>query len=180
MMHSQRGRRGWTLGAVALLLALLGTPASQGQELDERKALVRKEQDLLRAVERLSQEERFLLFQKACYTADSKYVVLNAASGTGKLKYKNRILRSFSIAFSRPGAAKKLKAGQYALSGKVDGSPKERQLVFTDPEIIIRTITSRSARDRRTQDHAIAVGTRDLAALYYSLEPGSYLYIFHD
>ena len=67
------------------------------QETDERSQLEKQQKDLSAKVELLKREQDLLLFRKEFYRSDSKYLILNIPARTGELRYKNRLLKSFSF-----------------------------------------------------------------------------------
>ncbi|HEY6010457.1 MAG TPA: hypothetical protein VIX18_03220, partial [Nitrospirota bacterium] len=86
-----------TIGLIICLLALFlaGADNSGGQAADERTQLRHQRDALRKRVESLRNEQDFLLFQNEMYASDSKYLVINVPAKTGRLMYRNRVLKDF-------------------------------------------------------------------------------------
>ncbi len=157
-----------------LALFLLGAGGDR-KEPDER-ALLRKQSEKLEArIDRLTAEQDFLLFQKAMYDADSRYLVLHPASGKGQLKYKNRVLRTFTFSSSSRRPAKPLGAGALSLADKVDGRGSRHALIYGDI-LILQTRKSRVPIKTAHMTRFYLAG-KDLNAVFYAVEEGSPAYI---
>jgi len=133
--------------------------------------------DVRTRIKALKKEQEFLLFQRTLAAADSKYLILDLRTGKGMLKYRGRILRTFNC----PLAGKRLPAAFpkkiVTLTGKVDGSPGTRQLVFTDPLLIIQSKHVSTGKAKSKEGLRIMLGTKDLGAIFFALEKGSLAYI---
>jgi hypothetical protein len=163
-----------------LLVTLTTILASMAgaQELDERQGLLDQRQKLVQRIDRLRREQELLLFQKTAYQSDSKYLLLDARSGKGLMKYRNRTLRSFSIARTDRSSPRP-KAGPRILSEKIEGPGKgshSRTLVF-GADVIVRT--KRLVGEDRIPKGAssLTISTKDMAALYHAMEKGAVLYV---
>lgn len=134
----------------------------------ERQELLARQKQAAERIGKLKTEQDRLLFQKAMYEADSKYLLIDLASGKGQLKYRNRVLRTFSIK-GRPNVA----PGLLNLTSKQDGSVPKRALVFGDRLALIGGGEGKGA----LRGKEVIVPKKDLAVLFYILEPHSPLYI---
>jgi len=168
----------------AVLLCLLVTLAAAGsgpaQESEEYAALAGKEQRLRAQLEHLREQQQYLLFEKALHASDSKYVLLNIRSGKGTLNYRNRILKSFSFVLKPSSRSPKPRSGPLLLSGKKEGRPRQRQLVFGNQVLVLRSAKSGAIAGMSSRSHQVSIGTKDLAAIFYALDNGSYLYIINE
>jgi hypothetical protein len=162
--------------ALAAAVIVLGSSVF-GQEGDEARSLQERERHVRTRIEKLKKEQEFLLFQRTLAAADSKYLILDLRTGKGMLKYRGRILRTFNC----PLAGKRLPAAFpkkiVTLTGKVDGSPGTRQLVFTDPLLIIQSKHVSTGKAKSKEGLRIMLGTKDLGAIFFALEKGSLAYI---
>ena len=158
-----------------LLAALLMGMDSGVPEDNERRQLAEKEAQLSRRIKSLRQEQDFLLFQKSYVGSDSKYLIVDLIAGRGTLKYRNRTLRTFRIIVP-PVLGQGLRNGRYLLTAKTDGSAGNRSLVFGDSfSVHGRGFSGAIAGERKLP--GLVIGKRDLAALFYTMEKGTMLYI---
>ena len=159
----------------ALLATLLMGMDSAVSEDEERRQLVQKQAQLSHQIDSLQKEQDFLLFQKSYLGSDSKYLVVDLAAGKGTLKYRNRTLRTFGITVP-PALGKGLRNGRYLLTAKTDGSAGKRSLVFGDSfSVHGRGYSGATSSERKLP--GMVIGKRDLAALFYTVEKGTMLYI---
>src|SRR3989337_2149287 len=100
------------------------------QETDERRQLEKQKKELSAKVESLKREQDLLLFRKEFYSADSKYLILNIPAGKGELRYKNRLLKSFSFALSSKARLHAIPVGAAAVTRKVEGRGKRYEIIF--------------------------------------------------
>ncbi len=163
--------------AVVLLVVLsLGVgSATVCAEEDDARALLSREQQLSEKVRLLRSEQKLLLLRKMLCSSDSKYLEIDLRAGEGTLKYRTRVLRSFR--FSKKGGAPVSlpDGGILRLTAKEDGSPSKRRMVFDSSVLVLEG--SNAARGNGGNGLLLSVGRKDLAALYYALEAGSYLYL---
>ena len=168
-----------TVWLAALLVALgiglgAGAVRATAQEGDEQ-GLLAQEQQLSQKVRLLKAEQRQLLLQKALYSADSKYVELDLRSGEGSLKYRTRILRSFRFTRHGTGPGRGMDGAILSLTAKEDGSSAKRRLLFDHSALVIEGKTRRGGH--AGDSLFISISRRDLAAVYYALEAGSFAYM---
>ena len=152
---------------VIVLFLTLTASASTPAEGDRQELLARQKLAAER-IEALKREQELLLFQKAMYEADSKYLMLDLSSGKGQLKYRNRILKTFSAKLRRS-----VPAGPLVLTEKRDGSQAKRALVFGDRLVMI----GKEGSVGRSKAPQVVLGSKEMAALFYILEPGAPLFI---
>ncbi len=160
---------------MAVFLAAVFLAANgYGQETGERQDLLRKQKELSEKIESLKREEDFLLFRKTFYESDSKYLILNVAAGTGQLRYKNRVLKGFTLSVpSGPGDASV--RGMITLTKKEERPGGKFALIF-GKSLVIRSKFGRVL----PQDAHIArfyLSRKDLAAVFYALEEGAKAYV---
>lgn len=148
---------------------------SAAPEADERTRLLEREAQLTARKASLRKEQEYLVFQKALMGSDSKYLVLDLAAGKGKLLYRNRTLRTFDAAI--PASLRKaLQAGRYFVTSKSEGTPKERALIFQDA-FAFRGKGFEGMRAGEMRLPVMTLARRDMAAIVYTLDIGSMLYI---
>jgi hypothetical protein len=173
MMFTRLNKNG--LPAIALFASLLMGMDGAAPADDERRQLAEKQDQFARRIESLQKEQDFLLFQKSFFGSDSKYLVLDLAADTGTLKYRNRTLRTFALTIP-PSLKRSLREGRYILTTKADGAPGKRSLVFQESFVIHgKGFSGASYGEKRLP--GMVVRTKDLAALLYSVDKGTMLYI---
>jgi hypothetical protein len=166
----------------ALALAAAGIVLGSsvfGQESDEARVLRERERHVQARIEELKREQEFLLFQGTLAAADSKYLVLDLRAGKGMLKYRGRILRNFNFPLMGKPLPAGRKQGVVTLTGKLDGSLVKRQLVFTDPLLIIGSKHVSNGKAKSNKGIRIMLGAKDLGSIFYALEVGSLAYILN-
>lgn len=159
------------------LVLLLGPGAAQAHADDaaSRRDLLRKEQELERRIADLKREQDLLLFRRTMQQSDSKYLLLDLAAGTGKLKYRNRVLRSFPL--TKAGGPKgHLPQGPVRLTEKRDQHGKKRLLLFGTGLVL----QGKGRVGHQEPGRRYALGAKDLAALTYAIEVGAQAYIVRD
>jgi hypothetical protein len=164
--------------ALAAAVILLGSSVF-GQESDEARSLRVRERHVRTRIKALKKEQEFLLFQRTLATADSKYLILDLRTGKGMLKYRGRILRNFNCLHAGKHFPPTLPKRIITLTGKMDGSPGRRQLVFSDPLVIIQSKYMSSGKAKSKEGLHIMLGTKDLGAIFFALEKGSLAYILN-
>ncbi len=174
-LFMEKSMRKMTQGLLLLLSALLMGMDGPPREKDDQRLLEAQKAKLATRIEALKQEQDFLLFQRSFAGSDSKYLLIDLSTRTGTLKYRNRILRTFGFTFSaaRPPQFRK---GRYVLTGKTDGAPGKMSL-FVQDSIIIRGKGYSGRLPREKKISSLVIARKDLAALFYSFEKGSILYI---
>ncbi|HMD14868.1 MAG TPA: hypothetical protein VKI62_09600, partial [Bacteroidota bacterium] len=88
--------------ALCLVLSALILMGAAGRNItgDERASLEEQTSALRKKILILEHEQDFLLFQKAMYNTDSKYLIMDFTSRKGQLRYKNRVLMDFRFKMS--------------------------------------------------------------------------------
>jgi hypothetical protein len=161
------------LGALLIVFGIgLGARAVPAQGQEDEQALRAQEQQLSRKVHSLKAEQRQLLLRKALYSADSKYLELDLRSGEGSLKYRTRVLRSFRFTRRGTGPDRGMSGEILSLTSKEDGTSAKRRLLFDKAALVIEGKTHRGAHNGKSL--FISISRRDLAAIYYALEAGSF------
>ena len=171
----QRTERSTIPAGILILLSLflLGTKAPSPDDI-ERQRLVEQRRKLTERIVSLNREQEFLLMQKAFYASDSKYIILDLSSRTGVLKYRNRVLRTFTFSTT---AGKRAVPRNTVLkaTAKTDGKERQRVLLFGNSLRIQSKRSSLAAGKEKAVPH-ILIGSKDFAAIYYSVEQGTMLY----
>ena len=162
--------------ALLLLSVLLVGMDNTVPEADERRRLEEQQSRISSQIEALKEEQGYLSFQRSIAGSDSKYLLLDLSTGSGTLKYRNRVLRTFR--FTLVSAQEdQLKRGRYVLTGKSDGPVTKMSLTFQDSFVIHgKWYSGKGAGKKRLA--GLVVRGRDLAAIYYAVEQGSMLYIY--
>ena len=157
--------------AALLVLLLLSLNVSAEESVAVAVDPAERCRALSARLDTLKAEQDFLRFQKVVYETDSKYLVLDLASGKGMMMYRNRVLRTFAM--ERMGTKARVpERGIIRMTGKIDGSSKKRALIFGNG----LTFYGRKANVGLKQA-AYGLGTKDLAALFYALEIGANAYM---
>lgn len=176
-MAFHRGAHTTTAGVLLILLSafLLGMQGqSQSPEDIERRRLVEQQARLSDRIAFLNHEQEFLLMQKAFYASDSKYILLDLPSRTGALKYRNRVLRTFSFS-TTAGKQPVPRNTILKVTAKTDGKERKRMLLFGDA-LLIQSKRSSVAAGKEKSAPRILIGSKDFAALYYAVEQGTMLH----
>ena len=159
-----------------LLLSLLFVGKDgNGQEQDERSELLEQQKVLKEKIETLQREQDFLLFEKALYATDSKYLIINLGAKKGQLKYKNRVLKDFRLTTSENLAGDVLKPGTVTLTKKKEDTGQRHVLLFGKSLVIQwkRPASSPYAANIPR----ISLSKRDFQSIFYALEEGAKAYI---
>lgn len=163
-------------GMLLVLAVLMGAGNGMARADDgaERGALLRKQQLLAQRISELEREREFLMFRRVLQQSDSKYLLLDLAAGTGTLKYRNRVLRSFRM--TKAGGPKGLmRSGPVMLTEKRDKHGKNRMLLFGNALVL----QGKTALQHQEAGRRYALGAKDLAAISYAVERGTWAYITH-
>jgi hypothetical protein len=164
--------------AVHLLLLLslfLAGMNGNGQESDEREELLVQRNALNEKIETLRREQDFLLFEKALYAADSKYLIINLGSKKGQLKYKNRVLKDFRFTVSANLAENAPKPGALTLTKKRE-DPRQRHVLIFGKSLVIQW--KRPARyPYEANIPRLSLFKRDFQSIFYAVEEGAKAYI---
>jgi len=159
-----------------LVLSLFLMGADNGEQTeDERDALMDRQKTLHGRIETLQAEQDYLVFQKAMYGADSKYLVLNITEKTGQLKYKNRVLKDFRFIPSKNLSARKLRTGMLALTKKREGKNARHALVFGDALIIKRK--GATVPPQETDIPSLFLTRKDMQSVFFAIETGARMYL---
>ncbi len=158
-----------------LLLSLFLTGMNgNGQDSDERENLLHQQKVLNKKIEALRREQDFLLFEKALYAAESKYLIINLGSKTGQLKYKNRVLKDFHFIASA-NLAGVPKSGALTLTRKRE-DPRQRHILIFGKSLVIQwkrpALPAYEARIPR-----LSLSKGDLQSIFYAVEEGAKAYI---
>ncbi len=153
-------------------LFLMG--ADRGGEGTDDQARLRDQQKRLRQqVEVLKRDQNFLLFQKEMYAVDSKYLIIDMATKKGQLKYKNRVLKDFTVTLaSRAGRPS---PGAVELTNKLEGATGRNALVF-GTSFVLRIKRAPPAR-REAGIPLLLLSKKDFMPLYYAVDIGAKAYI---
>ena len=158
---------------VLLLLCVAGN--AHAQDAEERQQLLERRDRLQANIETLKREQDFLLFQKEMYASDSKYLLLDLSAGTSELKYRNRTIGNFTVSSSRPAHGSP-PSGAVVLTAKKEKEGKLRTLIFGNA--LVLQVKQKDGSERK--DGGIlrfSLLRRDMASLFYALDPGSRAYI---
>ncbi len=165
----------WLLPFLFLLFS--GTDGN-AQEADERRQLEEQQKDLGAKIESLKREQDFLLFRKEFYSSDSKYLILHIPAGKGELRYKNRLLKSFSLTPSSKARFHAVPVGPATVTKKVEGRGKRHEIMFGTSFImqVKPKDTMPSLKDRAAPPR-LSVSKKDVQSLFYAVEAGSKAYV---
>jgi hypothetical protein len=165
----------YTLPAMALFSFLLMGMDNAPREADDRKQLEETQKRLASRIRELKREQDFLLFQRSFAGSDSKYLILDLSAGTGTLRYRNRVLRTFGLSVFSPGH-RQIRKGRHVIASKTDGSSKKRALVAEGGFLIHGKAYSGGSGSRRNLP-SLVIGRKDLAALFFAVDKGTMLFI---
>jgi hypothetical protein len=159
-----------------LFLALFRAGMAGGEEAPgEREKLMEQQKALRSKIEVLRREQDFLLFEKALYDSDSKYLIINLGAKKGQLKYKNRVLKDFRFVPSKNPPVHALKPGALTLTTKREDSRKRPVLLFGKSLIIQgkRPLLSR----QEAGIPYVSLTRSDLRSVFYAVEEGTKAYL---
>ena len=163
------------VGLIFLLsLVLLGADGGD-QARDERDVLQEQREVLRQRIEKLTEEQDFLLFQKEMYAADSKYLVLTIAGKTGRLMYRNRALKDFRFRTSKNYPATTFGPGRLLLTKKADEKRERRALIFGNALVIKWKRTK--VPPQEADIPVISVTKKEMRSLFYAVEEGAQAYL---
>lgn len=155
-----------------LSLFLMGADGG-GQGRDELDALRSQQKSLRHRIENLRREQDYLLFQKAMLTADSKYLILNVTKNTGKLMYKNRVLKDFHFVRSKNFSGAALKPGMVVLTKKAGGEKSRPALIFGTSLVL----QGKRPKVEGAKLPFISVTKREMRSIFFAVEEGALAYI---
>jgi len=141
---------------------------------EERGKLLKQQKQLSTRIETLKREQEFLVFQRTMYASDSKYIIINSSAKTGRLKYKNRVLKDFHIKLVS-GRASRLTRGALTLTQKIEGAKGSKLLVF-NKSLVLQGKNAPSAKIEAGMPR-FSLSKKDFRSVYYAIEPGAKVYI---
>lgn len=159
--------------ALFLITASLPCAAAGGPVRDEHTALEEERAALEARIDVLGSEQEYLLFQKAMRDVDSKYLVINRANRTARLKYKNRVLKEIRLRTSKNFPA--LKPGMLTLTKKIAGRKDRHALVFGNAFLVQWKPSAKKPREAELP--VISLTRKELLSVFYSLEEGALVYL---
>ncbi len=148
------------------------------QEVDERRQLDEQQKELRVKIESLRREQDFLLFRKEFYSSDSKYLILHIPAGKGELRYKNRLIKSFSFTPSSESRVHAVPVGAAAVTKKTENRGKRHEIIFGTSFIMkVKPKDARPLPKDRAAPPRLLVSKRDMQSLFYAVEEGSKAYV---
>ena len=161
-----------------MILSVLILVGAAGKAIagDERASLEEQRSVLQKKILVLKREQDFLLFQKAMYSTDSKYLIMNVTRRTGQLKYKNRVLMDFQFRMSGKGHGHGFQPGMLVLTKKKEGKNDHHTLAFGGRSFIMlwkRTVVPAE----ESGIPAIVLQKKDMMSIYAALEEGALAYV---
>jgi len=160
---------------ILLFLLLFVGIDGNGQEQNERDDLLEQQMALKEKIDTLRREQDFLLFEKALYDTDSRYLIINLGAKKGQLKYKNRVLKDFRFTASANLAEDTLKPGTLTLTKKREDPGQKHVLLFGKSLVIQWKRPARSPYAANIP--RLSLSKKDLQSIFYAVEEGSKAYI---
>jgi putative sterol carrier protein len=160
--------------SLVLLFLLCFCGAAGAVQPDERQQLLEQERVLRDREAKLKREQAFLLFQKTMYAADSKYLVLNFSEKTGRLKYKNRVLKKFHFTVAKRFSAGKLQPGMLILTKKIEVEKGSYTLLFGKALVVRERDTAATGRKNTP---AVFFTKKDMLSVFFAIEEGATAYV---
>jgi hypothetical protein len=146
------------------------------QNGEERGRLLEQQKQLSARIKTLTREQDYLVFQRAMYASDSKYLILNVSAKTGQLRYKNRVLKDFQFKrVSVADHAHRLTRGALTLTQKIEGARQRKLLVF-DKSLGLQGVHAPEARLEAGMPR-YSLSKKDFRSVYYAIEAGAKAYI---
>jgi hypothetical protein len=143
---------------------------------EERGKLLEQQKQLSVRIKTLKREQDYLVFQRAMYASDSKYLIINISKKTGQLKYKNRVLKDFPFKrVSVSDRAHRLTRGELTLTQKIEGVRQRKLLVF-DKSLVLQGVNAPEVK-HVAGIARYSLSKKDFRSLYYAVEPGAKAYI---
>jgi hypothetical protein len=160
-----------------LLFSLLLMGAYNGdQDGEERGKLLEQQKQLSARIGKLKREQDYLIFLRTMYSSDSKYLIINSSKNTGKLMYKNRVLKDFHFKrVSVSGRVSGLSRGALTLTQKIEGARQRKLLVF-DKSLVLQGALAPPA-ELEAAIPRCSLSKKDFRSVYYALEAGAKAYI---
>jgi len=158
---------------LVLSLFLMGADDVE-QDGEERGKLLEQQKQLSVRIKTLKREQDYLVFQRAMYASDSKYLIINISAKTGQLKYKNRVLKDFS--FKRvSGRVSRFTRGALTLTQKIEGDRQRKLLVF-DKALVLQGKNA-PVVELEAGIPRFSLSKKDFRSVYYAVEAGAKAYI---
>ena len=158
-----------------LVLSLFLMGADNGdQDGEERGKLLEQQKQLSARIGRLKREQDYLVFQRTMCSSDSKYLIINSSKKTGKLMYKNRVLKDFH--FKRvSGRVSRPTRGALTLTQKIEGARQRKLLVFGKALVLQGSLAP--AVELKAGIPRFSLPKKDFRSVYYAVEAGAKTYI---
>jgi hypothetical protein len=144
------------------------------QDGEERGKLLEQQKQLSVRIKKLKREQDYLVFQRAMYASDSKYLIINISKKTGQLKYKNRVLKDFSLK-RVSGRFSRLTRGALTLTQKIEGDRQRKLLVF-EKSLVLQGKNAPKV-ELEAGIPRVSLSKKDFRSVYYALEAGAKAYI---
>jgi hypothetical protein len=161
--------------SLVLLFVLCLCGAAGAVQPDERQQLLEQERVLRDQEAKLKREQDFLLFQKTMYAADSKYLVLNLSEKTGRLKYKNRVLKKFHFTATKRFSAGTLQPGMLILTKKMEIEKGSHALLF-GKSLAVRE-RGDTAPGKKLNASVVFLTKKDMLSVFFAMEEGASAYV---
>jgi len=179
MRNADCGMRNGTnsvFASVLIAVSFLCMGADGGSAITDDQATIQAQQKSLQdRIESLKREQDLLLFQKAMYSTDSKYLLLDTKLKKGQLKYKNRVLKEFTYLTSQNFPGERLKTGKFVLTKKQEGKRDRHALVFGNALVIQWKRATVSPQEADIP--FISLTKKEMLSIYFALEEGAMLYV---
>ncbi len=164
-----------TFGFVLYFVMVLAVQVAAGEEADERTALIEQRKSLQASIAALTEEQGFLVFQRTMYSTDAKYLVLNLSKKSGRLLYRNRILKDFHYTESKRFSGEHIKPGMLVLTKKSEGAQGRNALVFGNA--LILQWRRASVPPLEVKIPFITVTKKEMQSLFFAVEEGALAYV---
>ena len=142
---------------------------------DEEDVLRGRQAALEAKVASLQREQDYLIFLTRMYETDSKYLIVDIKKKSAQLMYKNRILKDIPLQGISAGFTRKVKAGEKAVTKKIEGAKERHALVFADAFVVKWKLSE--VRRPESSLPSIVVFKKDLLSFYYTIGPGMLAYV---
>jgi hypothetical protein len=159
---------------VVCSLVLMGADGG-GRADAERSRLEAQASSLQKKIAVLRREEDFLLFQKAVYSTDSKYLIINIAKRTAQLKYKNRVLQDFRFKAAKKIHERGFPSGMLVLTKKREGKNDQNTLIFGTSLVLQWKRTALPKQEAGIP--VILFPQKEMLSVYYAVEEGALAYL---
>ena len=159
---------------IVLVPFLLGAEAGT-QGPDERMILQEHLRTMHEKIAMLKRDQDFLFFQKAMYTADSKYLIMNITEKTGQLKLKNRVLKDFRFTLLKKAAGNMLQPGSLVLTKKA-AEEKDRPALIFGTSLVVQWKRAFGTR-REVNVPTISLPEKEMRSVFFAVEEGAMAYV---